>query len=226
VLAAIEPLSVRARGDARHEPRNRTSVTGNHDLAVAPQGLLRLWPVKPHIAHRHPSHGRAGVTRFTAGVSPGISVSGTVVIRSTTMRNSWLLMLAWLGGSCGSAGIGFDDIDGNKKVGDLSGAEIDAACAWTSDLAKARLPPSGTVVACPGEQIPFAWTTSCALGVRPTGMACMATVAQIRACLPAFLDEVKANPCPFLQASSAAAVNEIIAKISQCNGVDSCAYSP
>jgi hypothetical protein len=141
------------------------------------------------------------------------------------MRNLWPI-LGLLATSCDDAGPRFEDIDGAKKVSDLSAAEIDAACAWTADLARARLPASGTPVDCAGERIPFAWTTSCALGVRPVGMSCMATVAQIRQCLPAFLDQVKATPCPFLQASSPADIDEIVAKIPQCSGVDRCAYAP
>jgi hypothetical protein len=140
---------------------------------------------------------------------------------SSTVVAAFLSLATILG--CGGDAIEFDDIDGQKKAADLSREEVEAVCAWSRDLEKTRLPESGTTVECHGKRIPFGSSTDCK--TVPVESTCIVTVGQLRQCIPALVDELKRNPCPFLEVSSLDAFNGLVSMIPECAGVDLCAFT-
>lgn len=125
---------------------------------------------------------------------------------------------------CGGA-LRFEDVDGSKKLVDLSTEDVQAACSWIDGLARDRLPPSGSNVVCDGSDLAFNYATSCSLGMQRPNGACQATVDDMRKCMPALLDRIAQDPCSFLQISSVAEADQFVQQIPACQGVDDCAYT-
>jgi hypothetical protein len=124
------------------------------------------------------------------------------------------------------SGSRFEDLEGAKKLTDLSPGEFDAACGWTNKLARARLPAEGTVIECEGQKIPFNWPNRCAIaGGRPKS-GCPVTVAQTRKCMPAFLEQIRRDPCSFFVVTSMGEAKDLLAKVPECNGTEACLFSP
>jgi hypothetical protein len=120
----------------------------------------------------------------------------------------------------------FEDLDGAKKLTDLSPPEFDAACGWTNELARAKLPAQGAEIECEGQKIPFAWPNRCAIGGGRPKSGCAVTVAQTRQCMPAFLEQIKRDPCSFFVVTSMGEATDILSKVPECKGTAACVFSP
>jgi hypothetical protein len=120
----------------------------------------------------------------------------------------------------------FEDLGGDKKLTDLSPSEFESACTWTNDLARAKLPAEGTSIECDGQKIPFAWPSRCAIGGGRPRSGCAVTVAQTRQCMPAFLDQIKRDPCAFFLVASLGEAKDLLAKVPECSGTPACVFSP
>jgi hypothetical protein len=130
------------------------------------------------------------------------------------------------GATATGSGRRFEDLEGATKLTDLSQPEFDAACGWTNQLAKARLPAEGTVIECEGQKVPFSWPNRCAIGGGRPKSGCAVTVAQTRQCMPAVVDLIKRDPCAFFVASSLGESTDLLAKVPECKGAAACMFSP
>jgi hypothetical protein len=126
--------------------------------------------------------------------------------------------------SCGGGStIPVDQIPADKKLVDVSSDEQSSLCSWLRSTAATKLPPSGTKVSCGGVSVPVNWSVDCMFSshLPPT---CTATVAQARACYPAFFDRAATNLCRLATLTGPSDLEDFISDIPACSWFRGCVY--
>ncbi len=193
---------------------------------------MKIGPAQFSIAYqKEPDTTVQATVKFQAGKS-SYSREDVLAFRESYLKNEAALapVVRFVpagkpaAGSAGSAR--FEDLAGSKKLTELAPPEFEAACAWTTALARTRLPAQGTDVDCDGQKIPFEWPSRCAIGGGRPKSGCAVTVDQTRKCMPAFLEQIKRDPCAFFLASSTGEAKDLLAKVPECSGTPACIFTP